>query len=56
MTEAWGRRVDDYNLFFEVMCLHIFQTGHNWRMVQARHDAFQKAIDANTVRRALLSR
>ena len=43
-TEVWGRRVDDDNLLFEVMCLHIFQAGLNWRMILARRDAFRKAF------------
>ena len=40
----WGKRLDDDNVLFEVMCLQVFQAGLTWRMILARRDAFRKAF------------
>lgn len=43
-TTIWGKRLDDDNVLFEVMCLQVFQAGLTWRMILARRDAFRKAF------------
>ena len=44
-TEIWGRRIDDDDGLFEIMCLQVFQAGLTWRMILARRDAFRAAFD-----------
>ena len=44
-TEVWGRRIDDDDGLFEIMCLQVFQAGLTWRMILARRDAFRAAFD-----------
>ena len=44
VTEIWGKRVDDDDALFEVMCLQVFQAGLAFRMVLARRDAFRKVF------------
>ena len=43
-NEIWGRRLDDDDALFEVMCLQVFQAGLTWRMVLRRRDAFRRAF------------
>ena len=43
-TTIWGKRLDDDNVLFEVMCLQVFQAGLTWRMILARRDAFRQAF------------
>ena len=43
-NEIWGRRLDDDDALFEVMCLQVFQAGLTWRMVLRRRDAFRHAF------------
>ena len=43
-TEIWGRRIDDDDALFEIMCLQVFQAGLTWRMILARRDAFRAAF------------
>ena len=43
-NEIWGRRLDDDDALFEVMCLQVFQAGLSWRMVLNRRDAFRRAF------------
>ena len=43
-NEIWGRRLDDDDVLFEVMCLQVFQAGLTWRMVLSRRDAFRRAF------------
>ena len=43
-NEIWGRRLDDDDALFEVMCLQVFQAGLTWRMVLSRRDAFRSAF------------
>ena len=43
-TEIWGRRIDDDDGLFEIMCLQVFQAGLTWRMILARRDAFRAAF------------
>ena len=43
-TEVFGRRTDDEDELFEVMCLQLFQAGLTWRMILARRGAFRKAF------------
>ena len=44
-TEIWGKRIDDDDGLFEIMCLQVFQAGLTWRMILARRDAFRAAFD-----------
>ena len=43
-TKVWGRRVDNDDALFEIMCLQVFQAGLTWRMILARRDAFRKVF------------
>ena len=43
-TTVWGKRVDDDDTLFEIMCLQLLQAGLSWRMILARRDAFRKAF------------
>ena len=43
-TEVWGRKIDDDNALFEIMCLQVFQAGLTWRMILARRDSFRQAF------------
>ena len=44
-TEIWGKRIDDDDGLFEIMCLQVFQAGLTWHMILARRDAFRAAFD-----------
>jgi DNA-3-methyladenine glycosylase I len=48
----WGKRVEDDNALFEVMCLQVFQAGLTWKMILDKRDGFRAAFanwDISTV-------
>ena len=44
VNTIWGRRLDDDNALFEVMCLQVFQAGLTWKMVLDKRDAFRRVF------------
>jgi DNA-3-methyladenine glycosylase I len=40
----WGKRLEDDNTLFEVMCLQVFQAGLTWRMILDKRDGFRAAF------------
>ena len=44
VNTIWGRRLDDDNALFEVMCLQVFQAGLTWKIVLDKRDAFRRVF------------
>ena len=44
VNTIWGKRLDDDNSLFEVMCLQVFQAGLTWKMILDKRDGFRVAF------------